>query len=174
MNQRNDQANIQLLVDTHEIHGLMCHYFDAVDCLDPFRAVEVFTDDAQGDFMTGKIYVGPKKIARALGRILLQYRHTSHHITNHRSTISGDTATALTYIYAFHRMEETGELWHLWARHVDTLVRTDKGWKISKRVLSALDSTPEWDKIKREWFYGHPGRRTHEMMSEQLRKSAEE
>ena len=38
-----------------------------------------------------------------------------------------------------------------------------------RRVLSALDSTPEWEKIKREWYYGHPGRRAPAEMEEQLR-----
>lgn len=160
---------VQELIDAREIHGLMCHYFDHVDRLDPFRAAEIFTADAEGDFMTGKLYRGPTAIARALGRILLQYQHTSHHITNHRATIDGDTATSLTYIYAFHRMRETGDLWHLWARHVDELVRTPDGWRVSRRVLSALDSTPEWEKIRREWYYGHPGRRAHDEMEEQLR-----
>jgi hypothetical protein len=157
------------LVDAREIHGLMCHYFDHVDRLDPFGAAAIFTEDAEGDFMTGKRYQGPRAIARALGRILLQYRHTSHHITNHRATITGDTATSLTYIYAFHRMRDTDELWHLWARHVDDLVRTPDGWRVRRRVLSALDSTPEWEKVRREWYYGHPGRRTHDEMEAQLR-----
>ncbi len=157
------------LVDAREIHGLMCHYFDHVDRLDPFGAATIFTEDAEGDFMTGRRYQGPRAIARALGRILLQYGHTSHHITNHRATIDGDTATSLTYIYAFHRMRDTGDLWHLWARHVDELVRTPDGWRVSRRVLSALDSTPEWEKVRREWYYGHPGRRTHEEMEAQLR-----
>jgi len=40
---------------------------------------------------------------------------------------------------------------------------------VSRRVLSALDSTPEWEKVRREWYYGHPGRRTHEEMEAQLR-----
>lgn len=166
-------AALQELLDAREIEGLMFHYFDGVDCLDPFRAAEIFTDDAEGDFMTGKIYVGPTKIARALGRILLQYQHTSHHITNHRAWIEGDSARALTYIYAFHRMRDSTDVWHLWARHVDELVRTPKGWRVSKRVLWALDSEPDWDKIKREWYYGHPGRRSHTDMEEQLRATAE-
>ena len=173
----NDDAptpqQLRELVDAREIHGLMCHYFDHVDRLDPFRAAEIFTEDAEGDFMTGKVYVGPRKIARALGRILLQYRHTSHHITNHRAVIDGDRASALTYIYAFHRMAGSDDTWHLWARHVDELVRTKDGWRVKKRVLSALDSVPEWDKIRREWYYGHPGRRTHDEMAAQLRATDE-
>lgn len=150
-----DSGGIQELLDARQIEGLMIHYFDAVDALDPFRAVEVFTDDIEGDFMTGHPYVGRRSIARALGKILMQYERTSHHITNHRATIRGDEASALTYIYAFHRMRGTGDTWHLWARHVDDLVRIDGEWRIRRRVLSAIDAVPRWDKIADDWYYGH-------------------
>ena len=129
-----DDAAVRELVDARAIEHLMVRYFDAVDALDPFAAVEIFTDDIEGDFMTGKVYRGPRAVARALGKILLQYEHTSHHITNHRATITGDTATALTYIYAFHRMRASEDTWHLWARHVDQLVRTADGWRVRHRV----------------------------------------
>jgi hypothetical protein len=155
------------LVDARAIENLMIEYFDGVDRLDTYAAARVFSDDAVGDFMTGKLYHGPEKIARALGRILLQYRHTSHHITNHRAHIDGDRAKALTYIYAFHRFPDEST-WHLWARHEDELVRTEEGWRISKRVLRAIDSVPRWEMIDDDWYYGHPGRRSHEEMEAEL------
>lgn len=160
------------LLDAREIEGLMIHYFDAVDALDPFRAVEIFTDDIEGDFMTGHPYRGRRSIARALGKILLQYQQTSHHITNHRAVIEGDRATALTYIYAFHRMRGSDDTWHLWARHEDELQRVDGRWLVSKRTLSAIDSVPRWERIKDDWYYGHPGRRSHAEMEAQLRDTA--
>ena len=162
-----DEAAIQELIDARAIEGVMIHYFDRVDALDPFGAADIFTDDAVGDFMTGKLYTGPDKIARALGRILLQYKHTSHHITNHRATITGDTATSLTYIYAFHRFPDDW-VWHLWARHEDELVRVDGGWKVAKRTLSAIDSVPRWDLISDDWYYGHPGRVAHDELRAKL------
>ena len=164
--------SIEELIAAREIEGLMIHYFDAVDALDPFRAVEIFTDDIEGDFMTGHPYVGREAIARGLGKILIQYERTSHHITNHRATITGDTATALTYIYAFHRMRGSDDTWHLWARHVDDLVRVDGRWLVSRRVLSAIDSVPRWERIDDDWYYGHPGRRSHAEMEDQLRATA--
>ena len=122
--------------------------------------------------MTGHPYVGREAIARGLGKILIQYERTSHHITNHRATITGDTATALTYIYAFHRMRGSEDTWHLWARHVDDLVRVDGRWLVSRRVLSAIDSVPRWERIDDDWYYGHPGRRSHAEMEDQLRATA--
>ena len=160
--------SMQLLLDEREIWRLMVEYFDAVDALDPKRAVQIFSADVIGDFMTGRIYEGPEPIGRALGKILLQYEKTSHHITNHRVEILGDTASAVTWIYAFHRMAGTSDVWHLWARHVDELKRVDGSWKVSKRVLSAIDSEPSWDAIKSDWYYGHPGRRDRAILEAEL------
>ena len=161
-------AALRELVDERAIASLMVDYFDAVDALDPYRAVEIFTDDVEGDFMTGRLYHGRPAIARALGKILLQYERTSHHITNHKATVVGDSATALTYIYAFHRMRGSDDTWHLWARHADELVRLDEGWRVRRRVLVAIDSVPRGEKIDDAWYYGHPGRRAHAELERQL------
>ena len=160
--------SVQMLLDEREIWRLMVEYFDAVDALDPRRAVQIFSADVTGDFMTGRVYQGRESIERALGKILLQYEQTSHHITNHRVEISGDQATACTWIYAFHRMVNSDDVWHLWARHVDELERVDGLWKVSKRVLAAIDSEPRWDVIKSDWYYGHPGRRDRAVLHAQL------
>ena len=96
-------VDTQTLLDEREIHRLMIEYFDRIDALDPMAAAAVFTEDAEADLMTGRRLVGRSRIGRTLGHILLQYRHTSHHISNHRAEVTGDTASALTYIYAFHR-----------------------------------------------------------------------
>lgn len=166
-----DRDLLRELADAREIEGLMVHYFDAVDALDPWRAVQIFSDDVEGDFMTGRQYRGREAIARALGRILLQYERTSHHITNHRAIIIGDTAEALTYIYAFHRMRGSDDTWHLWARHADRLARRDGRWLVTRRTLCAVDSSPRWDRIDDAWYYGHPGRRDHADLEADLVRS---
>jgi ketosteroid isomerase-like protein len=162
---------VQLLLDEREIWRLMVEYFDAVDALDPKRAVQIFSDDVTGDFMTGRVYQGRGPIERVLGKILLQYEQTSHHITNHRAEVSGDVGTACTWIYAFHRMAGTDEVWHLWARHIDDLERIDGSWRVSKRVLSAIDSEPRWDAIKSDWYYGHPDRRDRAVLEAELNEA---
>jgi uncharacterized protein (TIGR02246 family) len=165
--------SVQLLLDEREIWRLMVEYFDAVDALDPKRAVQIFSEDVIGDFMTGRVYQGRESIERVLGKILLQYEQTSHHITNHRAEVSGDAGTACTWIYAFHRMAGTDEVWHLWARHIDELERIDGSWRVSKRVLAAIDSEPRWDAIKPGWYYGHPGRRDRAALEAELNKSSD-
>jgi uncharacterized protein (TIGR02246 family) len=160
-------ADLQRLIDARDIEHVMIEYFDRIDALDPFGAAAVFAQDATADLMTGKVYDGPDRIGRALSRILVQYSHTSHHISNHRSRIDGDQASALTYIYAFHRFP-SGRVWHLWARHADRLERRDGRWMITERVLIPIDASPDWDAIDKGWFRAHPGRRSADLVREEL------
>jgi hypothetical protein len=159
--------DIQELLDAKEIEQVMVDYFDRVDALDPMGASTLFVEDATADLMTGKVYESRQHIGRALGRILLQYKHTSHHISNHRSTITGDTATAQTYIYAFHRFPDDS-VWHLWARHVDKLAKVEGRWQLTERILVPIDSTPPWDLIDDSWYRSHPGRRSHDELRAEL------
>ena len=164
--------DIQELLDARAIELLMIRYFDRVDALDPMGATQVFAPDATADLMTGKIYQGPEAIGRALSKILVQYRHTSHHISNHHAIIDGDTASALTYFYAFHRFPDE-RIWHLWARHADQLVKVDGEWRLTERILVPIDSDPPWDAIDSDWYRSHPGRRTHETVRAELSKATE-
>jgi uncharacterized protein (TIGR02246 family) len=161
------QLELQELFDARAIESLMIRYFDRIDALDPRGAAEVFAPDATADLMTGKVYNGREAIGRALSKILVQYRHTSHHISNHHATIDGDTASALTYIYAFHRFPDD-RIWHLWARHTDELARIDGEWFLTERTLVPIDSDPPWDAIDPDWYRSHPGRRTHEAVRAEL------
>ena len=70
-------------------------------------------------------------------------------------------------------MRSSEDTWHLWARHVDQLVRTADGWRVRHRVLSAVDSVPRWSKIDDSWYYGHPGRQTHDELERQLAESSD-
>jgi uncharacterized protein (TIGR02246 family) len=162
--------DLRELLDAREIETLMIRYFDRIDALDPMGAVEVFAPDATADLMTGRVYEGREAIGRALGRILVQYRHTSHHISNHRAVIDGDEATALTYIYAFHRFPD-GRVWHLWARHADRLARVDGEWRLTERILVPIDSDPPWDAIDPSWYRSHPGRRSPDEVRAELSAS---
>ena len=162
--------DLQDLVDAHSIEQTIIRYFDRIDALDPFGAASVFAEDATADLMTGKVYQGRDSIGRALARILLQYRHTSHHVSNHRSEIDGDDATSLTYIYAFHRFPDD-RIWHLWCRNFDRFRRVDGVWQIAERVLIPLDSDPPWELIDDDWYMTHPGRKTHDELRAELEAS---
>lgn len=147
------------LVAAHAIEQALVVYFDRIDANDPFGAVSVFAPDAEAEIMTGKLYRGRERIARALARVLSQYERTCHHISNYRPEISGDAARAVTYVYAYHRMAD-GRPWHLWARILDDFRRIDERWVVSAHRLVGVDSIPARADVPDAWYTGHPGRRS--------------
>jgi ketosteroid isomerase-like protein len=145
------------LVEARRLEEVLLGYFDRVDARDPVGASKFFTSDVEFQILTGKQLQGRERYARALGRVLDRYRATSHHLTNFRATIDGDRAESFAYVYAFHRMDDTGEPWHLWVRIRDRFVREDGRWLISYHALLGVDSQPHRPDIPQEWYTGHPG-----------------
>jgi uncharacterized protein (TIGR02246 family) len=149
--------SLELLLAEREIHRLMLRYFDCVDAREVDAAAMLFTEDGVADYLTGKTYQGRERIARVLGRILGQFERTSHHLDNHLVDVDLERgeASAITWLYAFHRLADSGETWHFWGRHVDELRRVDGTWLLSSRVLVGVDSEPVRDGVPRELFLGH-------------------
>ena len=152
---------IQELLDIHAIQQLMVHYAERIDANDPEGAAACYTEDGTGEYWG--TFQGRKEIAEVLSVILSMFSTTSHHLTNTSITLDGDQATAMSYVYAFHRMAGTNEPLHYWGRWVDRLQRTDEGWRFAKREVVGIGS------IEPESFQadanspisvhpGHPGR----------------
>jgi uncharacterized protein (TIGR02246 family) len=146
------------LADRYAIEQLFVRYFDRVDANDPEGAAQQFAEDVEFEIMIGKRKQGRDRFARSLGRVLDQYERTSHHLSNVRTEVDGDEAHGLAYVYAYHRMRNTGEPWHLWARMQDRYRRIDGQWLITEHVLFGLDAVPMRPDIPRDWYLGHPGR----------------
>jgi hypothetical protein len=102
---------IKQLLDYWEIQQLWVRYFDRVDADDAENAVADFAPNARVEIMTGKVYDGREAYARALGRVLAQYAVTSHHVSNFEIHVERNTAHMTAYVYAYHRLRETGEPW---------------------------------------------------------------
>jgi uncharacterized protein (TIGR02246 family) len=151
-------ADLALLADRYAIEQLFVRYFDRVDANDPEGASMQFAEDVEFEIMIGKRKTGRDRFARSLGRVLDQYERTSHHVSNIRTEVNGDEAHGLAYVYAYHRMRNTGEPWHLWARMQDKYRRIAGEWLISEHVLMGLDAVPMRPDIPRDWYTGHPGR----------------
>jgi len=148
------------LADLRAIEQVLVRYFDRVDADDAAGAAELFASDARVEIMTGKVYEGRDAFGRALDRVLAQYAVTSHHVSNFDVEVEGDTARSTAYVYAYHRLRETGAPWHLFGRIVDVLERQPGGnWLIVDHILHGVDSTPRWEKVDADWYRGHPGRR---------------
>ncbi len=152
---------LQELLDVHAIQQLMVRYADRIDANDPEGAAACYTEDGIGEYWG--TFRGRKEISDVLSVILSMFSATSHHLTNTSISLDGDQATAMSYVYAFHRMAGTDEPLHYWGRWVDRLERTDEGWLFAQREVVGIGS------IEPESFQtganspisvhpGHPGR----------------
>ena len=155
------EKDVQELLDFHAIRQLMVRYAERVDANDPEGAAACFAEDGIGEYWG--TYQGRGAIAERLGEILLNFSATSHHLSNVDINVDGDQATAMSYVYAFHRMADTNEPLHYWGRWVDRLKRTHEGWRFEKREVVGVGSIePEADRpdvVKTASVHpGHPGR----------------
>lgn len=146
------------LIATRAIEQAFVHYFERIDANDPEGAVEVMLPEVEFEIMIGKRKQGRDRFARSVGRVLDQYERTSHHVGNLTVRVEGESADVLAYVYAYHRMRNTGEPWHLWARMHDRFQKVGERWMIAEHVLIGLDAVPNRPDIPRDWYPGHPGR----------------
>jgi hypothetical protein len=152
---------IRAITDEWQIGRLFHRYFDRVDANDPVGAAENMTEDVAFEIMIGERRSGRDRYARSLGRVLDGYTLTSHHVSNLTTSIdpqTPDEGEALMYVYAFHRMANTGEPWHLWARIRDRVRRVEGDWQISEHLVLGMDAVPMRPDIPRDWYTPHHGR----------------
>jgi uncharacterized protein (TIGR02246 family) len=147
---------IQELLDLRAIEQLMIHYADRIDANDPEGAAACFAEDGIGKYW-GE-FRGRKEIAARLGKILKRFSTTSHHLSNVSIQLDGDRATAMSYVYAFHRMADTNDPMHYWGRWVDRLVRLEEGWRFAEREVVGIGSIEPDDAGRDREQPGHPGR----------------
>lgn len=153
--------DLRNVVDELAINRLFHRYFDRIDANDPVGAASNMTEDVGFEIMIGERREGRDRFARSVGRVLDGYTITSHHVTNLVTTPDPNTpdeAEALMYVYAFHRMTNTGEPWHLWARIRDRVRRVDGQWLISEHLVLGMDAVPMRPDIPRDWYTPHHGR----------------
>lgn len=147
---------LQELIDLRAIEQLMIRYCDRIDANDPEGAADCFAEDGVGKYWG--VFRGRKEIAGRLRRILKGFSATSHHLSNIKIDLDGDRATAVSYVYAFHRMADTGEPTHYWGRWVDRLVKVDGQWLFAERQVVGVGSIEPGDAGRGRPHPGHPGR----------------
>lgn len=129
--------SLQEISDRLEINDLLISYCTAVDSGDIDRFDVIFTADAVIDYSVfGFDRAGLEATKQFLKESLPSVPSKQHMITNSEVHLDGDRATARTL--CFNPMvvprEEGGfqmMYFHLW--YLDTLLRTDQGWRISER-----------------------------------------
>jgi len=148
---------IRELADKKAIYELMAHYADRIDANDPDGAAACFAEDGIGVYWQD--YVGPKAIAERLTGILAHFHATSHHLSNLLIRLDGDTATAQSYVYAFHRVKAgMDKPMHVWGRWVDRLKKVDDEWKFAHREVVSVGSIGSVRVPNDLDHPGHPGR----------------
>ncbi len=155
------EKELKELLDIHAIQQLMVHYAERIDANDPEGAAACFAEDGIGKYW-GTLK-GRKEISEVLTVILSIFSVTSHHLTNTKIELDGDQATAMSYVYAFHRMADSNEPLHYWGRWVDKLKRTEEGWRFAEREVvgvGSIEPEPSESGIPVPTFEhpGHPGR----------------
>lgn len=151
------EERFQEMLDKQAIHELMSRYAERIDANDPVGAAACFAEDGIGDYW-GE-FTGPEAIAERLSGILDQFSATSHNLSNVQITLDGETATALSYVYAFHRMAENYEPMHYWGRWVDELKKIKGHWFFARREVAGVGSIGRGDDDP-SGLPGHPGRLT--------------
>jgi uncharacterized protein (TIGR02246 family) len=124
--------------DRAAVVELITTYARAIDEKDAPRVAELFTDDC-----LFRVFQGPKGeargragVSRLVDRLLSTFTATSHHVSNIQVDMTGpDTASASTYLHAWHRFAEERPDGILWARYEDELVREQGRWLFARRTL---------------------------------------
>lgn len=128
---------------------IAARYAQAVDRRDEAAVAALFTEDAvfvldpmmrmpeQPEQWEGATAIAQGVIAGLTGLIA-----TRHEIGGQTTETDGDTVTAYTYCQAHHIFERKGEPTDevMAVRYLDTLVKVDGQWRISRRELH-LDFT---------------------------------
>jgi hypothetical protein len=150
------ERELRRLVDERAIEALCVRYIDRIDANDPAGAAACFAPDGVGIYW-GE-YRGQDAITERLSGILDDFAATSHHLSNVAPVIDGDTATCQSYVYAFHRFNDTNAPFHYWGRWVDELVKVNGEWRFARREVVGIGSLSVGDSQRDRPHPGHPGR----------------
>lgn len=121
--------------DIAEVVNLINLYPVAVDTQSWALFDRVFTEDASTDFGGGAVFAGLAAIKAVFEAIHAPFDATQHVTTNHQVSVTGDSATCLSYVHArFIRMAVAGgTMFESAGWYDDALVRTSLGWQIRTR-----------------------------------------
>ena len=132
-------ARLQTILDKFEIQELLTAYAHAIDERDIDALDDMFTPDAEIDYSaTGGIKGSLSEIKPFLQTSLPMFKASQHYVTNPKITLNGDTATSKCLLFNPMVMDRDGASHTLFigAWYHDELVRTDTGWRITKRSQS--------------------------------------
>jgi 3-phenylpropionate/cinnamic acid dioxygenase small subunit len=124
-----------LLADRLDVIDVVNRYATALDSRDWDLLDRVFAADVKAEF--GRSYAGCEAVKELVRRHLGGCGPTQHLLANHRVEVSGDEASCVASVRAFHagRGAQAGQIYELLGEYHDRLRRTGAGWRISSRRM---------------------------------------
>ncbi len=126
------------IIQVINLYGLAldAHAWDLMD--------EVFTEDVQADFgPAGAVWTSLAKVKFAFKDFHETLDNHMHTMMGHVVHVDGDTANAFTYgdSLLVRHAAPGGSDWIGRGWYDDELVRTDRGWRISRRTCRLIQSS---------------------------------
>ena len=139
--------NIEEVIDKQAIMELQVRYSMALDTGSYEELDHIFTVDVIADYEHAGQHEGIETIKEACRVALDPLTSSQHQNGNHWSVVEGEYATAGCYftVHQYLENEPGGEHFSMGGRYEDELIRTEDGWRITKRKLALL------------WSEGNPG-----------------
>lgn len=147
------EDDVRELKDREEIRQLMYRYAHTWDNLDAHGWVDVFTED-------GTYWEGGGPIPQGHDELLTYARHTQpraqgrfHIVANQYIQLDGDRAKAHSYFLIVEGLNP-----YYSGTYDDDVVRTSKGWRFQKRVVTVLypEGFPIAGGDMAAWIFNNP------------------
>jgi hypothetical protein len=133
-----ESTALATLIDRSAIIDLTHMYCWALDTKEWSLLDQVFTTDATAYLIED--LTGREAIKERIDRALKPMDRTQHMVFNHQIRVDGDQALCRCYLQAQHvrKAAHGGPNFIIGGRYEDELVRTNAGWRISFRRLTAI------------------------------------
>ncbi len=148
---------LQYLLDRAAIIDVMSNYATGLDARDWVLWRSVFVEEVVFDlsFWSGQKarLLQVDRVVSSQARIFAELSVTQHFFTNHRITVSGDTAQCRMHMRAEHWLkpvplaegvgtseDSLNNRYTMFGYYDDKLVRTEQGWKIREMQLKVTRS----------------------------------
>ena len=129
------------IIDRQQITDVIYEYCRTLDLMDLDTLAGLFTEDCVVEYGPQIRSVGAAGLRRDLER-MWRWSRTSHHSSGVQVSFTGaDTATACSYVLAWHQAPD-GSTATMMGQYHDRLVRGPDGWRIAYRrqVLTGNDA----------------------------------
>ena len=139
----NDKDNFEYLQSIADITYVIHEYARLVDLNRTDEQVLCFAENGVADYF-GTDIVGRKAIGELLKPAVNKWIAMSTAISNIQIQVSGNTtATSICYAHIWERCDEKGEGdVVVRGQYHDNWIKTDEGWKISRRTFLVMGATP--------------------------------